>query len=412
MDLMHTPEPAAVTPPSTAIVPTTRLGSIDAYRGFVMFLMMAEVLHLAAIAASKPGNKVWAFLAHHQEHVPWVGCTLHDLIQPSFSFLVGVALPFSLAARRAKGQSPGGMALHAFWRAFVLIALGIFLRSMGEKVTQTNFTFEDTLTQIGLGYGFLFLIGQRSARVAWIALVVILVGYFAAFALYPLPGAEFDWAAAGASPDWPHNLNGFAAHWNKNTNLAWRFDVWFMNLFPRKEPFLFNGGGYSTLSFLPTLATMILGLIAGRWIANTDLTPWRRVGWLVVAGVVTLGAGYALGEFGLCPIVKRIWTPSWTLYSGGWCFLLLASFYATIDVIGLRFWARPLEVIGANSIAAYVMAHTIDGFLERSYRIHLGPNIFKTFGEAYEPLTQGAFVLGTMWLILWWMYRKRIFVRI
>ena len=124
-----------------------RLTSIDAYRGFVMFLMMAEALHLAAVAKAHPESDLWQFLAHHQEHVAWVGCTLHDMIQPSFSFLVGVALPFSIASRRSRGQSALVMSTHAFWRAAILVFLGVFLRSIGKP--STNFTFEDTLTQIG-----------------------------------------------------------------------------------------------------------------------------------------------------------------------------------------------------------------------------------------------------------------------
>src|SRR5215470_15057602 len=102
----------------------TRLGSIDAYRGLVMFLMMAEVLSLGQIAQARPASGFWRFLAYHQSHVEWVGCSLHDLIQPSFSFLVGVALPFSLASRAARGQSRRRMALHAFWRALLLVLLG------------------------------------------------------------------------------------------------------------------------------------------------------------------------------------------------------------------------------------------------------------------------------------------------
>src|SRR5215203_626557 len=96
-------------PPLNASPTQPRLGSIDAYRGFVMLLMMAEVLHLAAVAAKLPDSAFWKFLAHHQTHVTWAGCSLHDLIQPSFSFLVGVSLPFSIASRVAKGQSRGRM---------------------------------------------------------------------------------------------------------------------------------------------------------------------------------------------------------------------------------------------------------------------------------------------------------------
>src|SRR5690349_15075867 len=112
-----------------------RLASIDAYRGFVMFLLIAESLHFAAVAKNLKGDRVWDFLAYHQEHVEWIGCTLHDMIQPSFSFLVGVALPFSLRSRAAHGQSTLVRTLHAFWRAFVLVALGIFLRSMNHDRT-------------------------------------------------------------------------------------------------------------------------------------------------------------------------------------------------------------------------------------------------------------------------------------
>ena len=127
-----------------------------------MFLMMAEVLELAKVAAAAHGNPVWDFLAFHQTHALWSGCSLHDLIQPSFSFLVGAALPFSLAGRAAKGQKLGGMLAHAAWRSLLLIALGIFLRSIGKP--RTYFTFEDTLTQIGLGYFFLFLLGLARPR--------------------------------------------------------------------------------------------------------------------------------------------------------------------------------------------------------------------------------------------------------
>src|SRR6266550_4828797 len=149
-----------------------RLSSLDAYRGFVMFLMMAEILHISQVARAFPESEVWKQLAFNTSHVEWTGCSLHDLIQPSFTFLVGAALPFSIASRKAKGQSFGRMLFHAAWRALLLVALGVFLRSTHSS--QTRFTFEDTLSQIGLGYVFLFLLGFT--RVGWqvLALAVIL----------------------------------------------------------------------------------------------------------------------------------------------------------------------------------------------------------------------------------------------
>ena len=176
---------------------------------------------------------------------PWIddqdlqgqaGCSLHDLIQPAFSFLVGAALPFSIASRKSKGQTFGQMLGHAVRRALLLIFLGIFLRSLGSR--QTYFTFEDTLTQIGLGYVFLFLLAFTRPRTQVVTLVLILICFWTAFALYPAPGPRFDYARVGVPQNWSHNYTGFLSHWNKNSNLAWAFDVWFLNLFPREQPFV------------------------------------------------------------------------------------------------------------------------------------------------------------------------------
>lgn len=388
-----------------------RLASVDAYRGFVMLLMMAEVLRLRRVAQALPDSGLWQFLSFHQSHVEWVGASLHDLIQPSFSFLVGVALPFSIASRLARGDSRAKMTCHALWRALLLILLGVFLRSINRNVT--NWTFEDTLTQIGLGYGFLFVLGFRPQRDAWIALGAILAGYWAAFALWPVPSPDFNYASAGVKPEWlaAHGLTGFAAHWQKNSNLAWAFDTWFLNLFPREKPFLFNGGGYATLSFIPTLGTMILGLIAGQ-VLRSGRTAAKKVRWLLVAGAIGILAGLALGWLGICPVVKRIWTPSWTLYSGGWCFLLLAGFYGVIDVLRRGRWAFALAVIGTNSIAAYLIAHLFEDFIEKALVTHLGAETFRVFGAAYQPLLLGGATLAIFWLLLWWMYRRRLFLKI
>jgi predicted acyltransferase len=381
---------------------------VDAYRGFVMLLMMGEVLQFSRITQAFPGSWFWRILAFHQTHAEWAGCSLHDTIQPGFSFLVGVALPYSIASRLAKGSSFGRMFGHALWRALLLIALGIFLRSLDSP--QTNFTFEDTLTQIGLGYTFLFLLGFRSPRWQWTALVVILVGYWLAWALYPVAGPGFNWQAVGVPPDWAHHYTGFAAHWNKNANLGQAFDLWFLNLFPRPKPFVYNEGGYLTLSFIPTLGTMILGLVAGRWLrAAAPRIPMKR---LLSAGVIGIAAGLLLHVTGICPVVKRIWTPSWTLFSGGLCFLFLAGFSWLIEIRGYKKWAFPLVVIGMNSIAAYLIAHLFEEFIVTSFHINLGPHVFQIFGTALEPFTQGAVVLLTYWLILFWMYRRKLFLKI
>lgn len=380
--------------------PVARNVAVDAYRGFVMLLMMAEVLRLAVVAKSFPDSWVWRILAYNQSHVEWAGCSLHDLIQPSFSFLVGVALPYSIASRLRRGRTFRSMLPHTIRRSLVLIALGIALRLIGSS--HLYVTFEDTLTQIGLGYTFLFLLGFRSPRWQWGAFAAILFGYWLAWALYPVP--------AGAPANWSHNFTGFAAHWNKNANLGTSFDQWFLNLFPRQSPFVANEGGYLTLSFIPTLGTMILGLIAGTWLrAFAPAIPFRR---FIVAGISGIALGLILHFAGICPIVKRIWTPSWTLFSGGACFLLLAAFSWVIEAKGYRRWAFPLVVIGMNSIAAYLIADLFGRFIIRAFRTPFGDAPFQVFGPAIEPLLFGAVVLLTYWLVLFWMYRRKIFLRI
>ncbi len=345
-----------------------------------MLLMMAEVLRLSGLARAYPGNPLLDFLAFHQSHVAWEGCSLHDMIQPSFSFLAGVALPLSLASRLAKGAVFSQLFRHTLWRSLVLIAMGIFLRSTHSK--QTNFTFEDTLTQIGLGYPFLFLLGRTTLRTQWISLVVILVGYWSAWAIYPIAGQPF------------------AAHWWKADNLGVAFDAWFLNLFPRIEPFISNRGGYVTLSFIPTLGTMILGLIAGQYLqVEAQLSRYWKTGSLLVA------AGLIAHFAGICPIVKRIWTPSWTLFSGGLCFFFLAAFRYILEVRGWTRWAFPLLVIGMNSIAAYWIAHILEEPIASSFRIHFGNYLPLQF--LLPPL-----VLFSEWWLLHWMYRRKIFLRV
>src|SRR5580658_9291494 len=382
--------------------------AVDAYRGLVMLLMMGEIMKFWNVAQAFPNSQFWRILAFNQTHVEWSGMSLHDTIQPGFSFLVGVALPYSIASRTSKGQSFNRQLLHTIWRSLVLIFLGIFLRS--TQSTQTYFTFEDTLTQIGLGYTFAFLLAHCRPRWQWMALGAMLFGYWLAWALYPAPGANFNWAAVGVPANWPFSFTGFASHWNKNSNLGQAFDVWFLNLLPRASRFAYNEGGYLTLSFIPTLGTILLGLRAGEWFRSA--APKIPVKRFVIAGILLVAAGLFLHFTGVCPIVKRIWTPGWTLFSGGVCFLFLAAFSWIIDVKGYRRWSFPLVVVGMNSIAAYLIAHLWEDFIVENLHINLGYSIFRIFGIGLEPLMVGISVMLTYWLILYWMYRRKIFLRI
>jgi predicted acyltransferase len=256
------------------------------------------------------------------------------------------------------------------------------------------------------------------------------MGYWGLFAWYPVPESEsfYPDTPPALSPNWPHHyeLDTFEAHWNKNSNAAWKFDTWYLNLFPRESKFLRNNGGYATLSFLPTLGTMILGLICGAWLRRATTSEpalamlphgppierSRAIAWMLIAGVCCFVVALGVDAMGLCPIVKRIWTPTWTLFSGGWCFVFMAAFFSVIDVAGFRRWAFPLTVIGANSIAAYVMAEVLREPIKNSLHIHLGTAAFGAWGEPYRPLLEGLAVLAVSWLILFWMYRRKLFLKI
>ncbi|WP_446744367.1 acyltransferase family protein [Silvibacterium acidisoli] len=397
----------AVELPNTVQAPRRNV-AVDAYRGLVMLLMMGEVMNFVHMHHAFPDSLFWRILAYNQDHVQWAGLGLHDMIQPSFTFLVGVAMPYSIASRIRKGQSFGHLMMHTIFRAILLTALGVLLRSTSS--TMTNFTFEDTLSQIGMGYTFAFLLSFCKPKWQWTAFGAILFGYWLAWALYPAPGPNFDYAAVGVPADWHHNFSGFASHWNKNSNLGQAFDVWFLNKFRRLSPFLFNEGGYLTLSFIPTLGTMLLGLFAGQWFrAAAPNIPLKK---FLIAGASLMALGALFHFTGICPIVKRIWTPAWTLFSGGICFLFLAAFSWIVDVKDNRKVVFPLVVVGMNSMAAYLIAHLWEEFIINNLYTNLTHAPFQIFGVASEPLVMGITVMLVYWCVLYWMYKNKIFLRI
>jgi heparan-alpha-glucosaminide N-acetyltransferase len=396
------------TPSESAQSKSPRKISIDVYRGMVMFLMLAEMMHLSRLARHFPGNQLMEWLRFHTSHVAWEGCSLHDLIQPGFTFLVGVAMPFSIAARIQRGNLIG-MLMHAAWRAVILILLGIVLRSLNSE--QTYFTFEDTLTQIGLGYFFVFLIALLPRWVHYLSAVMILFLVWLAFALSPAPPEDFDYRAVGVSERWTHHDEGFASRWNKNSNLAWQADGWFLNLFPRETPFVYNSGGYATLSFVPTIVTMLIGLIAGVWLRE-PLERKDRMLRFALGTAICLLSGWLLAYSDLCPLVKRIWTPSFTLWSGGWCLAWLAALHWVCDVKGFQRWAFPFMVIGANSILIYVMSWTVERPIRDLLLRHFGEAPFAIFGPEYVTQVSGVATLAIMFYVLLWLYRRKVFIRI
>jgi predicted acyltransferase len=304
------------------------------------------------------------------------------------------------------------MFLHAVIRSLILIFLGIFLISNFQD--HTEWSLMNVLTQIGLGYTFLFLLWNRHWSIQLAALALILGGTYFAYMAYSGPGMDphLGDPARGVTAEWAEqHLAGIHPAWFKNSNTGHAVDLVILNKLPRKEEFTFNGGGYQSINFIPSLATMLIGLMCGE-LLRRDMSGTKKWLILVIAGGVCLELGWFWANYGNCPLVKRIWTPSWALFSSGWCCLILAAFYGIVDVLGFKRWTFPLAVVGMNSIAMYCMAQLLDDWTADTIRTHTTPKVFDTFGEVYVPALEANLVGLVFWLICFWMYKQRIFVRI
>jgi len=430
-----------------------RLISLDAFRGFVMLMMVSDDFGLPRVAEKFPNSALWQWIGYQFSHVDYIGCAAWDLIQPSFMFIVGVAMPYSYAKRLARGDSKAVVARHVLFRAIFLTLLGVFLRSNGRE--QTNFTFEDVVSQLGLGYAFVYLTLGRGLKAQLGAALAILIGYWAWFFFTPLPNPipegippdwqQFPYVAPGKSysPDVFPFYSEFWAHiaqqWNKHINPAGMFDRWFLNLFPRPEPFQFNGGGYQTLNFIPSMATTIFGVMTGEYLRGAD-SVGRKAVKLLQVGAICLAIGLALDgtiwpggglQFTFCPIVKKIWSPTWAVFSTGWVLWSLAAFLWIVDGWGYKKLVFPCVVVGMNPLTMYIMHWLFDGWVGRTLWTHsrtvaqwLGYNLNEIVaaGESappgqggwvtYLPIIERVAVTFVLWLFCLWLYRRRIFVRV
>jgi heparan-alpha-glucosaminide N-acetyltransferase len=391
------------TPPPLALPPQSkkpeRFVSLDAYRGFLMLVLATSAFQIHKIRQEYKTGRIWEFLSYQFDHHAWRSCSFWDLIQPSFMFMVGVAVPYSVASRRTKGDPEGRILAHALWRSLLLVVLGVFISSNGSTIKETDWTFVNVLSQIGLGYTFLVLLQGRGLRLQLGALAAILVGYWMCFVLYT-----------------PSHMYGRSGHWGLQDNFASRFDLWFLNLFP-PHTFTGNKGGYATLNFIPSTATMLIGVMAGEMLRGPRL-PMEKFKLLLGGGAACFAVSilcdpqilpYVRGGWLVCPIVKRIWTPSWALFCSGWTLSILAGFYWIVDVRGWRRWTFPFVVVGMNCTAMYCMWQMFKGWVLQSIQTHLGRRLFET---PYGPIWASLAWTTVLWLILLWMYRRKIFLRI
>jgi predicted acyltransferase len=358
-----------------------RLLSIDALRGFDMFWIIGGDALFRAFG--RWNHQRWSTELHDQlEHVEWSGFHFYDLIFPLFLFVVGVVLPFSLDKQREQGGTVYGRVLR---RTIFLFALGLLCNNL-LQFDWANLRVAGVLQRIALCYFFAALIFLNfSVRGQVIVTAVILLGYWALLALVAAPGfMAGDYTMEG-------NLPGFIDRL----------------LLPGKiyKEYYGYGDNEGLLSTLPAIATAMLGVLAGHWLRSAH-APWWKVGGLAVAGVLCLAAGYTWSF--TFPIIKNIWTSSFVLFAGGWSLLLLALFYAIIDVLRWRSWAFFFIVIGANAITIYVVPRFVD--FRKASDFFFGGLVKQT--GSFTPVAAVAAVLLVKWLFLLFLYRKRVFLRV
>jgi predicted acyltransferase len=369
---------------SSAPSPIGRLESIDALRGFDMFWIIGGDVALKAWAhwaGWPPPDLVETQL----EHVPWEGFRFYDLIFPLFLFLVGVVIPFSHGRMQERGTSRAAMHWRILRRTLLLFALGLLTNRI-LQFDWENLRVAGVLQRIAICYGIAALIVLHTSRRGQVIIVAaILLGYWALLALVPAPGST-------------------AGDYSIEGNLAGYVDRHYLPGKIMKEYYGY-GDNEGLLSTIPAVATTLLGVLAGHWL-RSGRGPTARLLGLTLAGIGCLIIGTAWGT--VFPIIKNLWTSSYVLVAGGWSLLLLAAFHGIIDILGWRRWAFFFTVIGANAILIYVVPRFID--FEKIARFFLGGVIRHT--GSFGPVVLALGVLAAEWLLLLYLYRRRLFLRV
>jgi heparan-alpha-glucosaminide N-acetyltransferase len=327
--------------------------------------------------ADKPS---YAWLGRQFDHVPWKGMVFWDLIQPAFMFMVGLAMPFSFDHRKEKGESFGRQFGHVIYRFSMLILISQILMSITDEAYPRyvlHFQLDNVLVQIAITYVLCFLVMQLEFRWQVVSAVLILAMHWGLFVAFP-------------GKDGPFSMTD---------NIGRRIDAVLL----RQNP----AGYYVSINWLSSTFTTLLGVWAGELLRNRK---GHRYTVIVLAGgaAICLGLGGAISP--LVPIIKRIWTDSFSLISGGCVLLILLFFYCLVEIIGLpRRMIFPLVVLGMNSIFIYCvyivfaeMLNDIVGTFTRGYR----------FLGLLGPVAQALSVFLVMWYLCYWLYQRKIFFKI
>lgn len=357
-----------------------RLLSLDALRGFDMFWITGGSMLFAYIG--KLTGLGW--LTVQMDHVNWVGFTMYDLIFPLFMFIAGVAIPFAITSRLEKGTPKKEMLNKVFKRMIILVVLG-FLYNGALKGDLTNIRFASVLGQIGMAYFFasVIIIYTKSFKSSLYWLGGILVGYSLIQLFIPVPGV----GAGQLTPD--GCINGYIDR---------------MLL-----PGVLHGKVYDPeglLCIISATGITLMGAVAGHFLRDNKRTDWQKVYLLAAIGVALVVAALIFSP--LYPIIKKCWTSTFNLMAGGISFLLLSVFYMIIDVLQYKKWSFYFRVIGMNSIFVYLFVH----FIRVSSVVAYFAGWTIIFSDQVMKLTSLVGYLALVWSLLYYMYKKEIFLRV
>jgi len=358
------PGPPPEKPPGSG-----RLVSLDAYRGFIMIVLAANGFGWRRLM----DDPRFGWIARQFEHVPWTGMVFWDLIQPAFMFMVGLAMPFAVARRKEVGSGEREVFGHVARRALMLVLWSQVL--MCISANRLHFQLINVLSQIAFTYLLSYLILQLRFRWQVAAAALVLGGHWLLFALFPGADGPF----------------------SKADNVGALID--------RALGLKYNGY-YVTINFISSTATTLFGVWTGLLMQRDD-THGHRMKILAGAAAAAFAGGWALSAAN--PMVKRLWTASFTLFSTGWVLVMLLAFYWMVEIRGWRRPVFPLVVVGMNSIFIYSVSIVLSGWLDRAVGVFTGR--FQWIG-ALAPVAQATAVVVVMWYLCYWLYQRRIFFKI
>jgi predicted acyltransferase len=363
-----------------------RLYSLDALRGFDMFWIMGGEAIFAGLA-SLTGWPVLKWWAVQLEHVQWHGFHFYDMIFPLFLFIAGISFPFSMAKRIANNDSRKSIYKHIIFRGLILVALGIVYNN-GIRFDLGELRYGSVLGRIGLAWMFaaiIFINTKLSWRIVWFW--ALLIGYWLLLLIFPA-----------------HDL-GSSDPFSQTGNLASYID----RLIMPGRLYRGNHDPEGLFSTIPAISTALLGMFTGTFMMSDYLSgkKLKKVLYLVLAAVVLMIIGKVWNL--AFPINKNLWSSSFVCFVGGLSMLLFAVFYLIIDVWNIRKWAFFFVVIGVNPITIYLAERIVN--FDRASKFFFG-GLIELFPETWTPFLEGMAITAVGWVFLYFLFRKKIFLKV